>query len=351
VRGKLVVICVLVALPALLTAGAAAAKRQPHARHPAHAKRPAHKKHAPGPEAHGLVNLWPITYRAHDGKPRRAFVSLPLWYGPKNNPPLPLVISPHGRGVTAHANARLWGNLPEEGGFAVISPDGAGRKLDNYSWGSLGQIEDLSRMPQIARLTLPWLKLDTRRIYAVGGSMGGQETLLLLARYPRLLAGAAAFDSVTDLARQYRSFPRIPCKHGCRSWDGNLGRELQSLAREEIGGTPKTRPLAYAVRSPITYARSIAASCVPLQLWWSLSDRIVVDQQQQSGALFRKIRELNPRDPVAAYVGYWAHSAEMKASNRLPLALVRLGLLTSDQTKQSRGLRFSPPPNPADCRR
>jgi pimeloyl-ACP methyl ester carboxylesterase len=347
VRGKLVVLLALVALPALLTAGPATADSKPKRKQPAHVKH----RPKPKPEHRGLVTLWPITYRAHDGKPRRAFVSLPSWYGPRHDPPLPLVISPHGRGVSAHANARLWGGLPARGGFAVISPDGAGRKLDNYSWGSLGQIEDLSRMPQIARLTVPWLRIDTRRVYAVGGSMGGQETLLLLARYPRLLAGAAAFDSVTDLARQYRSFPRIPCKHGCRSWDGNLGRELQSLAREEIGGTPKTRPLAYAVRSPITYARSIAASCVPLQLWWSLSDRIVADQQQQSGALFRRIRELNPHDPVSSFVGSWAHSAEMKSSSRLPLALEQLGLLASDQSKLTWGLHFTPPPDPASCRR
>jgi pimeloyl-ACP methyl ester carboxylesterase len=293
----------------------------------------------------GLVTLWPIRYRAHDGTARRAYVSLPTWYGPKNNPRIPLVISPHGRGVSARANALLWGGLPHQGGFAVISPEGAGRKLGGYSWGSLGQIEDLSRMPQIARLTLPWLRIDAHRVYALGGSMGGQETLLLLARYPKLLAGVAAFDSVTDLARQYRSFPRIPCKHGCRAWDGDLGKVLQSLAKQEIGGTPRTRPLAYAVRSPITYARSIAASCVPLQLWWSVQDRIVVDQRHQSGALYRRIKALNPSDPVQAYVGYWSHSAEMQAKRRLPLALAQFGLLRSAQWKLTRGLHYRPAPD------
>ena len=41
--------------------------------------------------------------------------------------------------------------------------------------------------------------------------MGGQETLLLVARYPHLLAGAAAFDPVVDFALQYRDFPRLAC--------------------------------------------------------------------------------------------------------------------------------------------
>jgi len=29
---------------------------------------------------------------------------LPDWYGPHDNPPLPLIISPHGRGVPAAEN-------------------------------------------------------------------------------------------------------------------------------------------------------------------------------------------------------------------------------------------------------
>ncbi len=65
---------------------------------------------------------WTITYRAHDGLPRRALVLLPPWYGPKHDPALPLVIWPHGRGVRAQTNARLWGNLPAVGRFAVVNP-------------------------------------------------------------------------------------------------------------------------------------------------------------------------------------------------------------------------------------
>src|SRR5947208_2058521 len=101
-----------------------------------------------------------------------------------------------------------------------------------------GEVLDLAggppRVPVIAHLTLQWLHIDQRRVYALGGSMGGQETLLLLARHPHLLAGAAAFDSVTNMALQYRSFLRLPCSHACRrAWHGPIGRALQSLARQE----------------------------------------------------------------------------------------------------------------------
>ena len=144
--------------------------------------------------------------------------------------------------------------------------------------------------------------------------MGGQETLLLLARHPRLLAGAVSFDAPTDLARRYRDFPRIPG-----------GRHLQELARREVGGTPDSHPGAYARRSPIAHARAIAVSRVPLQLYWSVADEVVLDQAHHTARLFRRIEELNPRAPVAAVSGSWTHSGGMPSL--LPGALRRFGLL------------------------
>ena len=151
------------------------------------------------------VRTWTIHYRSHSGADRLAYVVLPAWYGPENNPPLPFVISPHGRGATGLSNAAFFDRLPAVGRFAVISPDGMGQRLKNFSYGAPGQIDDLARMPDFAAAALPWLRIDSSRIYALGSSMGGQETLLLVARHPRLLAGAAALDSVTDLARRYTS--------------------------------------------------------------------------------------------------------------------------------------------------
>ena len=277
-----------------------------------------------------------IRYVAHDGRPSDAYVVLPSWYGPAANPPLPLIISPHGRGLGGRANSHLWGNLPGRGSFAVINPDARGRHVAGHSWGYAGQIADLARMPQILRTTLPWLRIDRSRIYAFGGSMGGQETLLLLARYPKLLAGAAAFSSVTDLALQYRNFNRLQCKNACRTLLGKrFGSSLRKLARREIGGGPGRYPRAYAARSPITHARAIAGSCVPLQLWWSVSDQIVVDQQSQTGKFFWELRQLNPGANVEAFVGFWIHSAEMRARTGLPLALSRFGLLPAARAWQS----------------
>jgi hypothetical protein len=296
------------------------------------------------------VRRFQIRYVAHDGRPNRATLVLPSWYGPAANPPLPLIISPHGRGLTGRANSVLWGNLPGRGSFAVVNPDARGRRLQGLSWGYGGQIDDLARMPEILRTALPWLRIDRRKLYAFGGSMGGQETLLLVARHPKLLAGAAAFSAVTDMSLQYRNFERLRCSRRCVTLlGGTLGRSLQALARREIGGGPGSYPGAYAARSPLTYAPAIARSCVPLQLWWSVADQIVVDQQAQSGRLFWELRHLNGAAPVNGFVGFWIHSAEMRARTGLPLALANFGLLPKASSRPWVSIRRVRPLSAGRC--
>jgi poly(3-hydroxybutyrate) depolymerase len=267
-----------------------------------------------------LVRTVSIAYTAWNGARRQAIVVLPKWYGRKTHRAIPLVISPHGRGVTAVANARLWGGLPAFGPFAVVNPQGQGRKLTDYSWGWRGEIADLARMPHIVESALPWLHVDHKRVYAIGSSMGGQETLLLAALHPKLLTAAAPLDSATDMAARYNAFATLP-----------NGANLQRLAQIEIGGTPTSTPRAYAARSPMAYVHRLATGGVPLDIWWSRRDRIVVNQYHESGRLYRAIMRANPKAPVEQFVGNWAHSHEMHPLARLPLALVDLKIVELDE--------------------
>ena len=145
--------------------------------------------------------------------------------------------------------------------------------------------------------------------------MGGQETLLLLGQYPHLLDGAVAIDSVTNFYRRYADFARSPRTLG-----------LQAAARVEVGGTPRTNPVGYVLRSPTHWIGDVARSGVPLQLWWSIADEIVVDQIHQSAKFFRDLRELGPRGPLEAVTGFWSHSEAFREI-QLPGALRWLGLL------------------------
>jgi pimeloyl-ACP methyl ester carboxylesterase len=284
-----------------------------------------------------------IHYRTHKGHDRLAYVLLPASYRAGDGSALPLVISPHGRGATGRSNATFWGDLPALGNFVVVNPDGMGRRLKRFSYGYRGEIDDLARMPDVLERALPWLRIDRTRIYALGSSMGGQETLLLVARHPHLLAGAAAMDSVTDLGRRYRQLLQVPCDRKCLArWGEPRGANLQSVMRREVGGRPDQAPGAYAARSPLALAERIASSGVRLQVWWSSEDRIVVDQAHQSGALFRELRRLNPCAPTTAYAGRWQHSTEMRSTSLLPLALIDFGLLRHGFLHRPSSVRYSP---------
>ena len=274
------------------------------------------------------VRVLSFHYRTHDGSRRAAYVVLPDWYGPRNNPEIPLIISPHGRGVSALENVNRWDNLPALGPFAVVNPEGQGRRLARFSWGYGGQVDDLARMPNLVARAIPWLRIDPSRIYAFGASMGGQETLLLVARHPSLLAGAAAFDPVTDMRRRYREFAGLRCNHRCLQTWRSLGSGLRSLARFEIGGTPRDFPRAYQARSPIAYVRTIARSGVPLQLWWSPSDR-VVPGRFQSRPFVRALRRLHPVAPVDVVTGSWPHAADMRPFFMLMPALRKFDLMST----------------------
>jgi pimeloyl-ACP methyl ester carboxylesterase len=210
--------------------------------------------------------VYTITCTAHTGDRREATVLLPAGSRPDANPPLPLVISPHGWGANDSSNSKFWGNLPTVGRFAVVNPDGMGRCLKSFSYGFAGQIDDLARMPDLVAEALPWVRIDRSRIYALGSSMGGQETLILVARHPHLLAGAAAMDSVTDLGLRYTETLELPTSpEFVRHWGAPNSVCLRRAMVRELCGTPEATPQAFAARSPLSQARAIAESGVPLQ--------------------------------------------------------------------------------------
>src|SRR2546429_8478436 len=93
---------------------------------------------------------WGIRYRAHNRLPRPAVVLVPAEYGPENPPPpLPLVISPHGRGIRAITNAQWWRDLPARGGFAGICPAGMGRRVPPPSGGGRGPNPGPAPLPSV----------------------------------------------------------------------------------------------------------------------------------------------------------------------------------------------------------
>ena len=194
------------------------------------------------------------------------------------------MISPHGRGVDGAYNLRFWGDARRRSVRARLAGR-TGAAAAALLVGYAGQIDDLARMPELAPRAFPWLEMNCRT-YAIGSSMGAQESLLLLARRDTNLAGVVAFDPVTDMAARYRTWPLTPGEH-----------QLPALARTEFGGSPAQVPQAYAARSPASRVRAIAGSDVPLQLWWSRADAVVTDQARQTGAFYSRLHAIAPARP------------------------------------------------------
>ena len=69
---------------------------------------------------------------------------------------------------------------------------------------------------------------------------------------------------------------------------------------------------------------------MPLQIWWSPQDKIVIDQQRQAARLVQLDLEAEPEGRPVGFTGGWSHSAEMRAKTRLPLALAMFGLLPGE---------------------
>jgi len=312
------------------------------------------------------TRAWIVHYLAWDGRTAcKAVIVLPSSWRP-NDPPLPLVISPHGRNNFAWNNAyHYWRDLPARGPFALICPDGLARAhgagsdpydrppnpaLFTYGYGR--HIDDLARMPKIARDTIRGLNIDPERIYVLGSSMGGQETLLLAAQYPTelsggygRLAGAAAFDAPCDLAAQCGYLTRVrpnvasimieevgtrPSNRSGWNEQANFWNEKARQAWT-IGKLLKKLPRrqsAWDWRSPLTYVDVLANLPFPLRVYWSSADIVVANQATvHSGKLCRQILAANARADVAEVPGTWAHSVEFVPDQKLGPALVDFGLV------------------------
>jgi pimeloyl-ACP methyl ester carboxylesterase len=331
-----------------------------------------------------LHHVWPfartraytVPYRAWDDKTvREATIVLPSGWDRAHQPqPLPLVISPHGRNNFGWGNAaHYWQELPAQGPFALVCPDGLSRAHDKasnpldqpphdpslFTYGYRRWIDDLARMPKIVQETLPWLHIDLERIYVLGSSMGGQETLLLAARYPGplsagtgRLAGAAAFDSACDLPAQCAYLTSLPATHGADP-QGVAARMIQEIdakpanlrgfrqdatffntkqqrhmtIAELLSELPR-KPSLWNERNPLNYVDRLAHLPFPLRLYWSSHDTVVGNQAtNQTGKLYKQIKAKNRSADVKQVKGLWAHSCEFVPGDRLSDALRKFELI------------------------
>lgn len=219
--------------------------------------------------------------------------------------PLPLILSPHPFGWTAVNNFaggpdglvavhRGWEGVAGRHGCLIALPFGHARATDERTClGYEGQIADLAQL--VAEIEQLGYAVDRSRVYACGLSMGGQESLLLAGKYPKLVAAVFAFNPVADVAAFYED----ACGYEA---EGLPFRDVELTIAQEVGGTPEQAPEAYRARSPVSYVGVLAAERIPTAIWWSEHDGIVPRAASRQGKrLYDLIKAADGNAPASEY--------------------------------------------------
>ena len=126
-------------------------------------------------------------------------------------------------------------------GWAMVGPNFRGPNKTPPACGGDPAVQDIVDAVNYAKAHV---KIDSARVYIVGGSGGGHMTLLMLGRHPEIFAAGAAFCPITDLARWHADSLLV---HPGR------GKHYAKMLEGACGGTPAEKPEEYAHRSPLTW--------------------------------------------------------------------------------------------------
>jgi predicted peptidase len=251
-----------------------------------------------------------ITYVGIGGVERSAIIDVPSL---ASREPVPLILGTHPAGWTNaedfHGGAfdtvaphPGWHGLAEKHGVIIVSPQTYGENVPLLSLGYRPSMQDA--VGAIDAVRDLGYRIDHDRIYACGLSMGGQETLLLIARNPGLFAAGFAFNPVIDVRAWYNDILSSPYYAELNGDDPSLA--LDHLIQQELGGPADSQLSACAERSPQSYATQLTTT--PLMIYWSQLDDIVPHQAtRQTLALVEEIRRIDPNAPVAAFNHTWSH--------------------------------------------
>lgn len=163
-----------------------------------------------------------------------------LWQAPTNTASArPLLVSLH----TWSKNYKMPNPIPPkwcaEHDWAYLAPDFRGPNKTPKALGSDYAVQDIVDAVAWAKKQA---KIDSNRIYLLGGSGGGHMTLLMAGRHPEIWAAVAAFCPISDVAEWHRFHSR----------KGTPGRYAQMM-EAACGGAPADCADEYAKRSPVTH--------------------------------------------------------------------------------------------------
>jgi dipeptidyl aminopeptidase/acylaminoacyl peptidase len=227
----------------------------------------------PGLEGATLGEFREITYKARDGTPIPAYLTLPPG---KHSGPGPLVVLPHGGPQARDYPGFDWlAQFLATRGYAVLQPQfrgstGFGEAFERAGyrqWGGLMQ-DDVT---DGVRAMIDQGIADAHHVCIVGASYGGYAALAGAAFTPDLYACAVSVNGVSDLRALMRE--EVPMYAGGAGRPGRIISTAQSEWTERVGA--ETDP-ALATKSPIN---SVAAIKVPVLIAYGTGDGVVPTEQ------------------------------------------------------------------------
>lgn len=197
-----------------------------------------------------------------------AFIQMPNDYNP--NTTYPIILFFHGRGGNANwflrakkGDLNLFLSKTRQRGYIFVAPD-----YGSDSWMN-AHAENLTL--ELLDFLNKNLSLNPKRLYVMGGSMGGGATLTFAARHAEKVSAACDIFGVTDFIRFYN--------------DGNYNQSIASA----FGGSPEQCPEVYRQRSAVYNIDSLKT--VPLLIIHGDKDTTVPLWNSQ--ILYDKLKSTN----------------------------------------------------------
>ena len=180
---------------------------------------------------------------------------------------VPLVIALHGMGGTGEWIRDYLAEEANNRGWLLAAPDMHGRYYINHGRYALGWVGAQHDVIDAVEYMTSNYTVDTSRIYVVGGSMGGQATAMMSAKYPDLFAAVVPWKPITDLTDWYYEVEALDDPY----------HDLRHVRREtggtSAGTTPSEAPFEYQRRSPIEIPQN--SRLMPIKMWHEVDDGYV----------------------------------------------------------------------------
>jgi hypothetical protein len=164
----------------------------------------------------------------------------------------PLGRRPRALVVLGHPCCGVWADSEDRTRYLVQRTGAVVVQMDNHGSVQFSPdvgAQDMAAAIHVLRTAVP----SIRTVLAIGASMGGESTGLLLAHHPGLVDDWVDVVGVDDLAHSY-----------ALSHDGSaLGQHIGGLVLDATGGPPDSRPARFADLSPARHVAEIALGAKP----------------------------------------------------------------------------------------